>query len=173
VSSSEFPLLLAESGMASSVRANLFFVQTALGGGTLGVAAAVPGPKLNGTRLSGFMVDYDWAGDAAVGQVAAHELGHYLGLFHTAESDGSHDIIDDTLECPGECTSASGGYLMHWQYAASTMPVISAGEAHVILGHPLVGPAASGLSALAQANAPAPVYVELPPGFCGSCAKPE
>ena len=136
--------------------------------------AAVPGPMLDGTRVSGVMVDYDFGDAAAVGQVAAHEVGHYLGLFHTAESDGvTFDIIDDTLECPAQCTTASGGYVMHWQYIGSTLPIITAGEAHVVLGHPLVQPqpALSGLSALAQKKAPPVAYVELPPGFCGTCAK--
>lgn len=33
--------------------------------------------------------------------VAWHEMGHFLGLFHTTEEDGqSFDIIDDTPECP-------------------------------------------------------------------------
>lgn len=173
VNNGEFPQLLAKSSAASSTRANLFFVQTALGGGVLGIAGGIPGPALDGTRVSGVMVDYDWSDATAVGQVAAHELGHYLGLYHTAESTGQHDIINDTLECPGQCTSASGGYLMHWQYDGSALPTITAGEAHVILGHPLVGPEPSlaGLSALAQKKAPPVAYVELPPNFCGTCAK--
>jgi len=174
VSGSEFPAMLAESSAASETRMNIFLVQTALGGGTLGVAAALPGPKLNGTRVSGVMVDYDFDNAAAVGQVTAHEVGHYLGLYHTAESDGvTHDIIEDTLECPDECSTASGGYLMHWQYFASSLPTITDGQAHVILSHPLVDPIPqlSGLSALAQKNAPALALVYLPPNFCATCAK--
>jgi Metallo-peptidase family M12 len=172
VSESEFYQLLGETSAASETRMNVFFVQTAIGGGVLGVAAALPGPKLNASPVSGVMVDYDWSNASAVGQVTAHEIGHYLGLYHTAESDGSHDIIADTLECPDQCTSDSGGYLMHWQYAGSAIPVITDGQAHVILGHPLVDPAPqlAGLSALAQKKAPAPAYVELPAGFCGTCA---
>jgi hypothetical protein len=170
VSESEFPQLLGETSVASETRMNVFFVQTAIGGGVLGVAAALPGPKLNASPVSGVMVDYDWSNAAAVGQVTAHEIGHYLGLYHTAESDGqTWDIIEDTLECPGECTSESGGYLMHWQYFGSTTPVITDGQAHVILAHPLVDPA-SPLAALAQRRTPAPAFVELPAGFCGTCA---
>jgi len=169
VSESEFPALLGETSVASGTRMNVFFVQTAIGGGVLGVAAALPGPKLNASGVSGVMVDYDWSNAAAVGQVTAHEIGHYLGLYHTAESDGqTWDIIEDTLECPGECTTASGGYLMHWQYVGSTVPVITDGQAHVILGHPLVDPAPS-LASLAQKKAPEAAFVELPAGFCGTC----
>ncbi len=178
VSGSEFGPLLEESAVASSVRTNVFFVQSSLGGGTLGVAAALPGPKLNGTPVSGVMVDYDFSDAAAVGQVTAHEIGHYLGLFHTTESDGSHDIIDDTLECPASgtnatCTTPGGGYVMHWQYIGQTLPVITDGQAHVVLAHPLVDPVPplAGLSALAQKRVPELAYVELPPNFCGTCAK--
>ncbi|HEX5138232.1 MAG TPA: choice-of-anchor D domain-containing protein [Planctomycetota bacterium] len=175
VTDSEFPLLLAESSAASDARMNVFFVQTALGGGTLGVAAALPGPKRNSTRVSGVMVDYDWSDAGAVGQVTAHEIGHYLGLYHTAESDGqTWDIIGDTLECPGECTTASGGYLMHWQYFSASMPTITAGEAHVILGHPLVDPAPTlaSLSAFRSTSPAWPQFVALPAGFCANCNKP-
>jgi hypothetical protein len=178
IGNSEFSQLVAESSVASAVRTNVFFVQSALGGGTLGVAAALPGPKLNGTPVSGVMVDYDFSDAAAVGQVTAHEIGHYLGLYHTTESDGSHDFIGDTLECPASgtnaaCTTPGGGYVMHWQYIGQTLPVITDGQAHVLLAHPLVDPLPplAGLSALAQKKAPALAWVELPPGFCGTCAK--
>lgn len=173
VNDTEFLQMLAESAVATETRMNVFFVQTALGGGTLGVAAALPGPKRNSTAVSGVMVDFDWSDAAAVGQVTAHEIGHYLGLYHTAESDGSHDFIDDTLECPGECTTSNGGYLMHWQYFGTAMPTISEAQAHVLLVHPLVDPqpALAGLSALAQKRAPAEALVELPPGFCATCAQ--
>ena len=35
-----------------------------------------------------------------LGETAAHEMGHQLGLFHTTESGGTQfDILSDTLEC--------------------------------------------------------------------------
>lgn len=175
VSGSEFSQLLAESAVASSVRTNVFFVQSSFGGGTLGVAAVLPGPKLNGTPVSGVMVDYDFDNAAAVGQVTAHEIGHYLGLYHTTESNGSHDIIDDTLECPASgtnatCTTPGGGYVMHWQYLGNALPTITDGQAHVLLAHPLVDPVPA-LAGLAQKRVPDLAYVELPPGFCATCAK--
>jgi hypothetical protein len=62
---------------------------------------------------------------------------------------------------------------MHWQYIGQTLPVITNGQAHVLLAHPLVDPLPplAGLSALAQKKAQALAWVELPPGFCGTCAK--
>ena len=35
-----------------------------------------------------------------LGETAAHEMGHQLGLFHTTESGGTEfDILTDTAEC--------------------------------------------------------------------------
>ena len=103
----EFRDMLETSSEAEEVRLNLFFVLTAFGNGTLGVAARVTGPAQNGTRHSGVMVDFDFGSTATAGYVTAHELGHYLGLYHTTESNGSHDNIFDTLECPANGTDAT------------------------------------------------------------------
>ncbi len=40
---------------------------------------------------------------ARIAESFAHEAAHYLGLSHTSEVDGlSHDVLDDTPECPEE-----------------------------------------------------------------------
>jgi hypothetical protein len=176
VSSSEFESLLAESRVASERRLNLFFVLTAFGGGTIGVAGTIAGPARNGTAVSGVMSDYDFDTPEAAGTVAAHEVGHYLGLFHTTEQNGDHDIIEDTLECPASgtdsvCTTLGNGYLMHWQYTGASVPAITDGQAHVILAHPLVAPppALGGLTAYKLSWTSADVYITLPPGYCATC----
>ncbi len=63
-----------------------------------------------------------------MGETAAHEMGHFLGLFHTSEYTGSsHDPVVDTPECSGsrdvngsgsleveECAGLGDDNLMFW-----------------------------------------------------------
>jgi hypothetical protein len=173
VSQSEFGPLLTLSAMASDVRLNLFFVRTALGGGVLGVSPTLGGPRVNGTELSGVMSKYGGSSSPQfIGLVAAHEIGHFLGLAHTQESNGSHDDIIDTDNCPN-CTGAGGGYLMHWQAVGGG--VITDGQALVIRAHPHVDARlAPPLSALVQKpQAPRPVEVDIGVSqhWCGTCRR--
>ncbi|MBF0147836.1 MAG: hypothetical protein HQL84_15025 [Magnetococcales bacterium] len=113
---------------------NLFFVDDFTDYGALGIAAAIPGSMglaggFNGILIGlsphrvGSHVDTDF-----MGETAAHEMGHFLGLFHTSESTGSpQDPLEDTPECLGfrdvnasgsleldECTGAGADNLMFW-----------------------------------------------------------
>jgi hypothetical protein len=87
-----------------------------------GVDGSIPGPSgYPGTISSGAIVgleDFGFettpgacAGTGAtsvttcgtdrVAYVAAHEIGHWLGLFHTTEQDGTvFDVLTDTAPCP-------------------------------------------------------------------------
>ncbi len=89
-------------------------------GAVLGVAGGLPGPVgVQGTGRSTVLIAIDvqlpggrQAG-ADVGLTMAHELGHYLGLFHSSENSWGgfqpaiHDPIDDTP--PNDETN-----LMYW-----------------------------------------------------------
>jgi hypothetical protein len=145
------PQLFAESKVAPEPRVNVFFVQTvSVGGPWIGLAAMVPGVKRNGTKGSGVVVDYDYGDAAATGQIAVHEVGHYLGLWHVAETDNA----------------------MYKELWVATLPILTSSQEYVVLRHPLVDPdTLPSLSALAQMSAPKPVtFVQLPGDFCGSCA---
>ena len=108
---------------------NLFLVQglraTSSSGTIVGVDGTIPGPSsFNGTVQSGAVVSiadlfssgssscplggYDLCriGADIVAFIAAHETGHFLGLFHTTEQEGADfDPLTDTLKCP--CTACA------------------------------------------------------------------
>ena len=142
VTDPEFGPMLQLTSAVTTPRLNLFFVRTALGGGVLGVAATLAGPRINGTQLSGVMSLYDGGYTSNfIGLVSAHEIGHFLGLYHTAESNGANDFINDTNNCPATgtnagCLTSGGGYLMHWQAVGGSN--LSAAQRMVIRGHPCV-----------------------------------
>ena len=95
-------------------------------GGTnyLGVAGAIPGTLTANTRSA---VVVSWLASAGtdgvfqdtditiLGETMAHEVGHYMGLFHPVEQTWSTwDACDDTPDCTSEsaCVSALGSNLM-------------------------------------------------------------
>ena len=84
---------------------------------------------MHGTGGSGIAIATDMmAGDPArMGRTLAHELAHFLGLFHTSEADGRvYDALEDTPECrleddgdgdgldPADCESLGADNLMFW-----------------------------------------------------------
>ena len=102
---------------------DLFLVQsisaTPQGGGTVvGIDGTIPGPAtIGGTVHSGAAVSManltatgcgtnislSSCGADNVAYIAAHEGGHYLGLFHTTELDGEYfDPLTDTGKCSCE-----------------------------------------------------------------------
>lgn len=97
--------------------------------------------------------------------VTAHETGHWLGLYHTTESDGAHfDPLTDTAKCecascvsssqraacgstayvtaPGCVTApscAGGGHLMFWEaYPGYSQGLLSPEEGEVMRLNPAV-----------------------------------
>jgi hypothetical protein len=102
---------------------NVFFVDEIIGpfgagfGVLLGIAGGIPGPILSpGTPRGGVAISTQEAPgiDAAIETTTAHEIGHYLGLFHTIEEDfgGFFPTIYDPLPDTPEQNDKS--WLMHY-----------------------------------------------------------
>ena len=120
----------------------------------LAIGGGVPGPMaVPGTSASGIAIGADDAGDA-LGAVLAHELGHFLGLFHLIEPDGStRENLSDTPRCDlmadsdadgvltaAECDGLGAQNLMFWSLRASGSPPgqLSAGQGAVARTAPIL-----------------------------------
>jgi hypothetical protein len=101
----ELPYLFQLSAGASNAAINIFFVgdiDPRAGSEPEAEAGGIPGPMgMHGTGGSGIVVAADMMGDPLqLGRTLAHELGHYLGLFHTSEANGCvRDVLPDTAAC--------------------------------------------------------------------------
>jgi hypothetical protein len=132
----ELPALLELSAGAGNTAVNLFFVAdiAASDGELEGLSGGIPGPfAMHGTGSSGivFATDMMQGDPITMGRTLAHELAHFLGLFHISEADGSaHDPLNDTGEChdldgdgvaeASECGDAGADNLMFWAKAQGT-----------------------------------------------------
>lgn len=137
---------------------NFFLVDEIVGGRAgfiiLGIAGGIPGPAtINGTSHSGVAVTM--AGfrrnPVQLAQTMAHEGGHYLGLFHTTEAEGTaFDPLPDTAECDNsrdrnadglvdnsECASAGADNLMFWA-AGDAAEKVSNDQQFILLRNPAI-----------------------------------
>lgn len=123
----ELPDLYRLSAGANRPSVHIFFVRMI--DGALGIASGIPGPHvLPGTGASGVAIAVDSIPPEELGLVMVHEMGHFIGLFHTSELDGSvSDPFPDTEECrtdrdldgdgfllPEECEGAGSDLVMFW-----------------------------------------------------------
>jgi len=122
---------------------SLFFVEDFSGSstGTLGISAGIPGSLGVAGNHNGVLIGL--TGHASGGslqsqllaETAAHEMGHFLGLYHPTESAGTlYDPLSDTPQCASsndsddsgkvsaeECESYGGGNVMFWtSYSTSS-----------------------------------------------------
>ena len=120
----------------SNPRSVKLFIIDTFDEGLLGIAGGIPGPLgQQGLATSAIVVAAGpHGGDAEyMAGTIVHELGHYVGLFHTTESKGgAWDPLGDTPECPGtEITPANcsdGTNLMFWSHSPDGEETVISGE---------------------------------------------
>ena len=125
---SDLMALFATTESQQTNALNLFFVDELKNGDfafgvILGIAGGIPGPPLwQGTPKSGVAVAIKpvQGAPAQVETTIAHELGHFLGLFHTSEQSftGIHDPLPDTPDNDASYlmfNTGEGNVLSPWQ----------------------------------------------------------
>jgi hypothetical protein len=123
----DLPELYRLSAGARRPSVHVFFVRSI--DGALGIASGIPGPHtMPGTGASGVAIAVDLTPREQLAGVVVHEIGHFMGLFHTSELDGSVvEPLTDTEECrsdrdfdgdgmllPMECRGAGADNVMFW-----------------------------------------------------------
>ena len=116
---------------------NVFLIQ-AIEFQAAGIAGGIPGiPGVYGRPGSGVLVQR--LSNTATGSLIAHEVGHFLGLWHTSETDGLVDPITDTPGCAAgvatnDCPDRDN--LMFPSFRPTGPLSVSQGQAAVVRGTP-------------------------------------
>lgn len=114
------PQTAALVSMGAADRINLFFLEDFSGtgaSGLLGISGGIPGPLGSANEFNGVLINASANRSSSnpvfarnTAEIALHELGHFLGLYHTTERQfEAHDVLEDTPECTDVSDSSSTG----------------------------------------------------------------
>ena len=146
----ELDAMFSLSSMAEGDGPAVFFVASLSGlgeGGLAGYSGGIPGPPdIRGKPRCGVAVVLHGT-ERLTADTTAHELGHYLGLFHTSEyySEASgelHDTISDTAECvlrtPEDYAACEAKTNIMFPAISGSQDELSEGQGFVIRGNVVV-----------------------------------
>jgi hypothetical protein len=156
-SRAELDELLTHSTGSQGDVVNLFYVRGIAASegleNAIGVAGDIVGPPgIHGTTNSGVVIGWETtlnvAGVDVVGRTTAHEISHYLGLWHVRErlapctmagetNCGLFGAVDPITDTPTDDTAVT--YLMNW-FTNGTNRRLSPGQSRVLRASPLVRP---------------------------------
>ena len=122
-------------------------------GPVIGISAGIPGAAgLYGSEASGLAFTTEYLGTSVTarqgevdgnlftGTVMAHEIGHYLGLFHVIEVAGGEDPLSDTDNCRSYDTSCAASLNLMHPFAWGDNITLSPQQQRVLNLHPVLTP---------------------------------
>ena len=136
------------TGNARQNSLHVVVVRTIGGSEPSGYAMGLPGPFDADRSNAAVLVSTDAYTDGqgfldveGMASTVAHEIGHYMGLYHTSESSGTqHDPLPDTPTCDGGACSEEFEQNIMSAGGGSSRITVSDDQAFVIKQHPLCVP---------------------------------
>jgi hypothetical protein len=136
------------SGTARADSVHVVVVRNIGGSEPSGYSMGLPGPFDADRANAAALVSTDAYTDSdnlldveGLGSTVAHEIGHFMGLYHTSESSGTqHDPIPDSPQCDGGVCSPEFEKNIMSSGGGASRNSVSDGQAFVIKQHPLCVP---------------------------------
>jgi hypothetical protein len=143
--------VLAQARAAGTARkdsVHVVVVRTIGGSEPSGYAMGLPGPFDGDRSTAAVLVSTDAYTDGqgflnveGMASTIAHEIGHYMGLYHTSEASGlMHDPLPDTPQCSSKSCSPDYNRNIMTGGGGASRNILTRDQAFVVKQHPLCVP---------------------------------